>query len=118
MPFEKADEKIRETLKSNGFGVITEIDVKKTMKEKLDVSFQKYKILGACNPPIAHQALKTELEVGLLLPCNVILWENEDTTTTISAIDARKMLSITEIDGMDEVAQHVNALLKESVDAV
>ncbi len=118
LSFEVVDEKIRETLKSNGFGVITEIDVKKTMREKLDEPFKKYKILGACNPPIALQALTMESEIGLLLPCNVVIWENDDKSTTVSAIDAKKMLSITGLEGLDEMASHVNNLLKKSVDSV
>jgi len=72
MPYEQAVEAAKEALKSEGFGVLTEIDVKATLKKKLDVGFRKYIILGACNPPMAYKALSTELEIGLLLPCNVI----------------------------------------------
>lgn len=118
LSFEEADKKIRETLKARGFGILTEIDVKKTLKEKLNESFKKYKILGACNPPIAHKALTMENEIGLLLPCNVILWENKDGSTTVTAIDAKKMLSIVELDGLDEMASHISGLLKEAVDAL
>lgn len=116
--FEDADLRIRETLKEQGFGVLTEIDVKTTLKKKLDVDFRKYRILGACNPSIAHKALTQEPEIGLLLPCNVVLWDNEDGTTTVSAIDARKMLAISGRDDLTELSEKVNGLLRAAVDAV
>lgn len=116
--FEDADLRIRETLNEQGFGVLTEIDVKTTLKKKLDVDFRKYRILGACNPSIAHKALTQEPEIGLLLPCNVVLWDNEDGTTTVSAIDARKMLAISGRDDLTELSEKVNGLLRAAVDAV
>ena len=94
LSFEEVDDRIRSSLEDQGFGVLTEIDVKKTLKKKLDKDFQKYTILGACNPPLAFEALEDEQAIGLLLPCNVVLWENEDSTTTIAAIDADKMMNI------------------------
>ncbi|MDP6456309.1 MAG: DUF302 domain-containing protein [Candidatus Marinimicrobia bacterium] len=112
------DGRIRDELKKRGFGVLTEIDVKQTLKEKLDVDFRRYRILGACNPPIAHQALSQELQIGLLLPCNVVLWENDDDTTTVAAIDAKQMLAITGRDDLEELANKVNGLLEQAVDAV
>ncbi len=116
--FEDVDRKIRETLKERGFGILTEIDVKATLKKKLDVDFQKYRILGACNPPFAHQALTTEKEIGLLLPCNVVLWENEDGSTTLSAVDATQMLALSGRKELDDLAGKVSNLLREAVDAV
>jgi len=116
--FEDVDQKIRETLKERGFGVLTEIDVKETLKKKLDVDFQKYRILGACNPPFAYQALTTEKEIGLLLPCNVVLWENEDGSTTLSAIDATQMLALSDREELKDLADNVSKLLREAVDAV
>ncbi|MFQ6604652.1 MAG: DUF302 domain-containing protein [Fidelibacterota bacterium] len=116
--FDEVNQKIRNTLQEKGFGVLTEINVKDTLRKKLDVDFKKYIILGACNPPIAHRALSADNGVGLLLPCNVVLWENEDGSTTVAAINAQKMLAITGLDGLDEMAGKVNDLLRQAVDAV
>ena len=118
LSFEDADNRIRETLEENGFGVLTEIDVKNTLKKKLDKDFQKYTILGACNPPLAFEALNDEQAIGLLLPCNVVLWENEDSSTTIAAIDADKMMTIVENNQLYNLAKKVNTLLKKAVDNV
>ena len=118
LSFEDADNRIRETLEENGFGVLTEIDVKNTLKKKLDKDFQKYIILGACNPPLAFEALNDEQAIGLLLPCNVVLWENEDLSTTIAAIDANKMMTIVENNHLYSLANKVNTLLQKAVDNV
>jgi uncharacterized protein (DUF302 family) len=118
LSFIDANIRIRETLKEQGFGVLTEIDVRSTLKEKLNKDFKKYVILGACNPPLAFQALNDEEAIGLLLPCNVILWENEDLTTTIAAIDANKMMTIVENDQLFDIAKKVDSLLQVAVDNV
>ena len=118
LSFEDADNRIRETLEENGFGVLTEIDVKNTLKKKLDKDFQKYTILGACNPPLAFEALSDEQAIGLLLPCNVVLWENEDLSTTIAAIDANKMMTIVKNNHLYSLANKVNTLLQKAVDNV
>jgi len=118
LSFKNANIRIRETLKEQGFGVLTEIDVRKTLKEKLNKDFKKYVILGACNPPLAFQALNDEEAIGLLLPCNVILWENEDLSTTIAAIDANKMMTIVEKDQLYDIARKVDSLLQAAVDNV
>jgi len=118
LSFKNANIRILESLKEQGFGVLTEIDVKKTLKEKLNKDFKKYVILGACNPPLAFQALNDEEAIGLLLPCNVILWENEDLSTTIAAIDANKMMTIVEKDQLYDIARKVDSLLQAAVDNV
>ena len=118
LSFEDVDNRIRSSLEEQGFGVLTEIDVKNTIKKKLDKDFQKYTILGACNPPLAFEALEDEQAIGLLLPCNVVLWENEDFSTTIAAIDADKMMTIVENNQLYNLAKKVNTLLKKAVDNV
>ena len=114
----EAEEKIRVSLQSQGFGVLTEIDVKSTLNEKIGVDFKPYKILGACNPNIAYQALTEEPEIGLLLPCNIVIWDNEDGTVNVSAIDAKKMLSVTGRDDLEELSTQVNGLLHAAIDAL
>ena len=118
LSFEEVDDRIRSSLEEQGFGVLTEIDVKNTLKKKLDKDFQKYTILGACNPPLAFEALEDEQAIGLLLPCNVVLWENEDSSTTIAAIDADKMMTIVKNNQLYNLAKKVNTLLKKAVDNV
>ena len=118
LSFEEVDDRIRSSLEEQGFGVLTEIDVKNTLKKKLDKDFQKYTILGACNPPLAFEALEDEQAIGLLLPCNVVLWENEDSSTTIAVIDADKMMTIVKNNQLYNLAKKVNTLLKKAVDNV
>ena len=118
IPFDDVESSIREELQVQGFGILTEISVDETLKEKLDQDFRRYKILGACHPPTAFEALSSELEIGLLLPCNVTIWENEDGTVTISAINAEKMLGFTQRDDLEHLSVQVNDWLKAAVDAV
>jgi uncharacterized protein (DUF302 family) len=94
MPYEATIDRTRAALKEQGFGVLTEIDVKRTLKEKLDAEFRPYVILGACNPPLAHRALSAELGIGLLLPCNVVVYDNGDGTTTVEAMDPQAALGL------------------------
>jgi uncharacterized protein (DUF302 family) len=103
LPYEQVVEEVIRALKQEGFGVLTQIDVKETLKEKLHTDFRKYVILGACNPPLAHQALTTELEIGLLLPCNVIVYEEGD-GSVVSVIDPISMLGVVENPGLEPVA--------------
>jgi len=116
--FEEIEAVVREKLQEQGFGVITEIDVKATMRAKLDVDFTNYKILGACNPPAAHAALVKDPGIGLLLPCNVVLWENDDHSITVAAIDAAKLLAITGNDELTELAQQINDSLISALDSL
>jgi uncharacterized protein (DUF302 family) len=94
LPYEKAVERANAVLVENGFGVLTEIDIKAKLEEKLGVDFRRYMILGACNPPLAHKALLAEPEIGLLLPCNVIVYEIDENTSVVSAIDPGMMAQI------------------------
>jgi uncharacterized protein (DUF302 family) len=110
-------ERVREELKVEGFGVLTEIDVQATLKEKLEIDVEPYIILGACNPPLAHQALEAEPDLGVLLPCNVVVYER-DGVTHVSAVDAERMLSIVDNDQLTRVAADVRARLAAVVDRV
>lgn len=93
-PFDNVLARVPEALKSEGFGVLTRIDIQGTLKEKLGVEFRRYQILGACNPPLAHQALGEDLEIGIMLPCNVVVYETDEGATVVSAVDpARSMAS-------------------------
>jgi uncharacterized protein (DUF302 family) len=91
--FEETLVQLPEALKSEGFGVLTEIDIQNTLKQKLGVEFRKYKIFGACNPPLAHEALQTEIEIGLMLPCNVVVFENDEHQTVVIAVDPTKTMA-------------------------
>jgi uncharacterized protein (DUF302 family) len=114
LPFEEAIERVKETLKAEGFGVLSEINIKEKMKEKLGVEFRDYVILGACNPPIAYQALQEELALGLLLPCNVVVYE-ENGQSVVAAIDAVKMMSIVGNPKLEAAAVSVNEKLSRAI---
>jgi uncharacterized protein (DUF302 family) len=116
--FEEAIEKITEALKSEGFGVLTEIDVKETLKKKLDVDFKKYKILGACNPPLAYKALSMEENIGVLLPCNVIVFENNDGKTQIAAVNPMESMKAVDNADLEEIAGTVSQKLMNVIQAV
>ena len=109
--YEKVLAKLPEVLKAEGFGVLTEIDVKETLKKKLDVDFRPYKILGACNPPLAYRALSAAPEVGLLLPCNVTVAFVEDNVTDVSLVDPLSMLGVLDNTGLQSVAEDAAARL-------
>ena len=117
LPLADAVARVREELKVEGFGVLTEIDVQATLKEKLDIDGEPYVILGACNPSLAHQALEAEPDLGVLLPCNVVVYERGG-VTHVSAVDAERMLSIVENDELAPVAEDVRARLAAVVERV
>ncbi len=117
VPYEEAVELATAALKDEGFGVLTEIDVKSTMKKKIDADFRKYVILGACNPHLAHQALSIQLEIGLLLPCNVIVYE-EDGGSVVSIIDPMMMMQMTDAAALSAVAKQARAKLERVRDAL
>lgn len=117
LPYEETLEKVTAELKNEGFGVLTEIDVKETLKKKLDVDFKKYKILGACNPPIAHRALVAEEQLGLLLPCNVIVYEKED-KTVVSIFNPMIMTQMLQNEEMGPIASEVEGKLKRVLEAI
>lgn len=116
--FEEAITKVKEELKNQGFGVLTEIDVRETLKKKLDVDFRKYKILGACNPQFAYQALQKEDKIGLMLPCNVILQEHNEGKVEVSVIDPIASMQAIENPDLLGVAEQVQAKLKSVIDSL
>ena len=117
VPYEEAVEKTRAALKDEGFGVLSEIDIKEKLKEKLGVDFRRYVILGACNPPLAYKTLQEEINIGLLLPCNVIVYEADKAgQSVVAAIDAGAMLSVVgDNPTLDLVASEVNEKLRRVV---
>jgi len=116
--FKETLARVTENLKDVGFGVITEIDMKEKLKEKLDVDFKNYFILGACNPGFAYEAVQMEEELGVLLPCNVVVIDKEDGYVKVSAIDAQKMLSVVGNAELDAVAVTVNDRLRQAIESL
>jgi uncharacterized protein (DUF302 family) len=116
LPFDVAVLKVREELKKEGFGIITEIDVKETLKKKLNVDFKKYRILGACNPSFAYQALQAEDKIGTMLPCNVIVQEAPKGKTEVAAIDPFASMQAIDNPKLRDVAAEVRKRLKKVID--
>jgi len=116
LSFEEAVIKVTEDLKKSGFGIITEIDVKETLKKKLNVDFRKYKILGSCNPPYAYKALQAEDKIGLMLPCNVIVQELSGGKVEVAAIDPVASMAAVDNPKLGEVGQEVRIKLKAVID--
>ena len=116
--YDEAVAKAREGLAKEGFGVLTEIDVKATLKKKLDEDFRNYIILGACNPAFALKAFNLETEIGLFLPCNVIVYENDNGSVVVSAIDPLVMMSMIDTPGLAELAAEVKDKLQNVIDAL
>jgi len=115
MPFDETVKKVTEELKKEGFGVLTEIDVKATLKKKLNVDFRNYRILGACNPPFAHRALKAEDRIGLMLPCNVVVQEREGGEIEVSTIDPMASMQAIDNPALRAVAEEVRDKLKRVI---
>jgi uncharacterized protein (DUF302 family) len=118
LSFDEAIVRVTDELKKEGFGVLTEIDVKATLKKKLDVDFRNYRILGACNPPFAYQALLAEPQIGLMLPCNVVVQEGDNGQSIVSAIDPLASMQSVENEALGEVAEQVRAKLQKVIESV
>lgn len=116
--FDDVVEKVTSSLKSEGFGILTEIDVKQTLKKKLDVDFREYKILGACNPPFAYQALQAEDKIGTMLPCNVIVQEIEKGEAEVAAIDPVASMKAVENPKLFEIARQVQERLNRVIESL
>lgn len=114
--FDDALVRLPEALKAEGFGVLTEIDFQKTLKQKLDVDFRRYKVLGACNPPFAHQALQADLEIGLLMPCNVAVYEDDNGKAVVFAVDPVKTMAAGGDEKMQALAEKVRVKLVNALD--
>eukprot|EP00746_Dinoflagellata_sp_MGD_P051832 gnl/MRDRNA2_/MRDRNA2_230427_c0_seq1.p2 gnl/MRDRNA2_/MRDRNA2_230427_c0~~gnl/MRDRNA2_/MRDRNA2_230427_c0_seq1.p2 ORF type:complete len:129 (-),score=15.96 gnl/MRDRNA2_/MRDRNA2_230427_c0_seq1:47-433(-) len=114
--FEDVIDKVTQRLNEEGFGILTEIDVKETLKKKLDVDFKKYRILGACNPPYAHKALQAEDKIGTMLPCNVIVQEIEAGTIEVAAVNPMASMQAVENEKLNEVANEITAMLENVIE--
>ena len=117
LPFEEAIAKTEAALKIEGFGVLCQIDIQAKLKEKLGVDFPRYVILGACNPPVAYQSLQHEINLGLLLPCNVVVYEQSG-EVRVGAVDVVKLLSVVGNAALEVMARQVNEKLRRAVDSV
>lgn len=113
--FEEAIKNVTEALKEKGFGILTEIDVKETFKNKLDVDFKPYKILGACNPPFAYKSLQQEEQIGLMLPCNIIVYINDNDETIVAAVDPIALMKAVENEKLGEIAKTVQEMLESVI---
>jgi len=116
--YEEAIARVTARLKDQGFGILTEIDVKKTLKEKIDVDFRRYIILGACNPPFAHKALQAELNVGLMMPCNVIVYETDDGKTQVTGFNPESMLAAFGREDLAAVAAEIGSRMKTAIEGL
>jgi len=116
--FDTAVEKTTQALKNQGFGILTEIDIKATLKKKLDVNFKKYTILGACNPPYAHKALQVEDKIGTMLPCNVIVQEVADGKSEVAAVNPLASMQAVENNALDDIATEIAEKLKKVVESL
>jgi uncharacterized protein (DUF302 family) len=118
MAFDQAKQRVTEALAQEGFGILTEIDVQATMKKKLDADYEPYAILGACNPPLAHRAFQAEEQVGLLLPCNVVVTTRAGGGSVVSAMDPGAMVQVTDNPKLPDVAKEARERLVRALEAV
>ncbi|MFB6149890.1 MAG: DUF302 domain-containing protein [Halobacteriales archaeon] len=116
--FEETIDAVSAALKSEGFGILSDIDVQTTLKEKLDVDVERYRILGACNPPLAHEGLEADPDLGALLPCNVAVYETDEGEVVVSAVDPRVLVGLTENSALDNVASEVHERFERVLDEV
>jgi len=117
-PFDETIDVVTEALKKEGFGILTEIDVQATLKKKLDVDFNKYRILGACNPPFAHKALLAENKIGTMLPCNVVVQETGSGEVEVTAVDPMASMAAVENDSLKEVAAEIRQRLERVINSL
>ncbi|MGB5645949.1 MAG: DUF302 domain-containing protein [Muriicola sp.] len=118
MGFEEVIIKVTKALKEEGFGILTEIDIKDTLRKKLDIDFRNYKILGACNPPFAHKALLAEDKIGTMLPCNVIVQQIDVNTVEVAAINPMASMMAVKNDNLNDIAEEITSKLKNAIDSL
>ena len=116
--FESSENKVREALQNIGFGVLTEISIKDAFKSKLDLEYKNYKILGACNPSLAHEAINFDEMIGILMPCNILLIDNEDGTTKVVFPNAKTLLDITDNQNLIDLSKNVDNLLEQAFNEI
>ena len=118
MGFEEVINKVTKALKEEGFGILTEIDIKDTLRKKLDIDFRNYKILGACNPPFAHKALLAEDKIGTMLPCNVIVQQIDANTVEVAAINPMASMMAVKNNNLNDIAEEITSKLKNAIDSL